>query len=466
MLEAVTNIPYPGWLNPGDNAWQLTAATLVGLLSLPAIAVLFGGLVQKKWVVNTMLMVFSGFALTVVVWVLWGYNMAFGPLAHLGSDGSFWSGLVGKPHPIVSHFAEQGQAVSGTNTLVPFHFPTSTLAYFQLAFAAITPLLFLGSILGRFKFKAWLLFVPLWITFIYCVNAALIWGGGFFAQKGAVDFAGGYVIHTAAGVTGFVAAAIVGPRLARDRNRALPHNLMMVAVGAGILWMGWNGFNGGAPYYAGTDTASAVLNTNLATAVALLTWLAFDMLFSKEHKPTFLGAINGMICGLVGITPSAGFVSGTGAIVVGFVCSGVVWVAWNYLSKVKPFSKVDDALGVVYTHGIAGAIGGLLIGLVADPGMTVYGVAGKTYDAAGSFSVGGWFYTHSFHQLWEQFITLVWIIGFTAIGSAILLYIVKFVCRGLREKDEALEVGDLALHDEEAYPRETFAERVTSLSRG
>ena len=465
MLEAVTNIAYPSWLNTGDNSWQLVAATLVGLMSLPGIAVLYGGLLQRKWVVNTMLMAFSGFSLVVLVWVLWGYNMAFGPQAHLGADGSFWSGLIGHPHPIVSHFGEQNQAVSGANTLVPFHYPTSTLAYFQLVFAAITPLLFLGSLLSRFKFKAWLLFVPLWITFVYCINAALLWGGGFFAQKGAVDYSGGYVIHLAAGVTGFVGAAIVGPRLKRDKDHALPNNLMMVAIGAGILWLGWNGFNGGDPYYAGVDAASAVLNTNIATAAALLTWLAFDMLFSKEKKPTFLGAINGMICGLVGITPSAGWVNGYGALIIGFVCSGIVWVSWNYLSKVRPFSKVDDALGVVYTHGIAGLIGGLMVGLLADPGMVQYGVAGKTYDAAGAFSVGGWFYTHSFHQLWEQFLAAVWSIGYTAVASTIILYIVKFVCRGLREKDEVLEVGDLAVHDEEAFPRETFAERVGSLSR-
>jgi ammonium transporter, Amt family len=465
VIEAVTNIPYPHWLNPGDNTWQLVSATLVGLMSLPGIAVLYGGLLQRKWVVNTMLMAFSGFAMVVLVWVLWGYNMGFGPQAHLGATGSFWSGFIGHPHPIVSHFGEQNQAVSGANTLIPFHYPTSTLAYFQLVFAAITPLLFMGSLLSRFKFKAWLLFVPLWITFIYCVNAALLWGGGFFAQKGAVDYSGGYVIHLAAGVTGFVGAAIVGPRLNRDKNHAVPNNLMMVAVGAGILWLGWNGFNGGDPYYAGVDAASAVLNTNIATAAGLLTWMGFDMVFSREKKPTFLGAINGMICGLVGITPSAGWVDGYGAVLVGLICSSIVWVSWNYLSKVRPFSKVDDALGVVYTHGIAGLLGGLLVGLLADPGMIQYGVAGKTYDAAGSFSVGGWFYTHSFHQLWEQFLAAAWIICYTGIASAILFYVVKFVCRGLREKDEVLEVGDLAMHDEEAYPRETFAERVTSLSR-
>ncbi len=463
MLEVV-NIAYPSWLNSGDNTWQLVAATLVGLMSLPGIAVLYGGLVQRKWVVNTMLMAFAGFSLVLLVWVLWGYNMGFGPQAHLGATGSFWSGLVGHPHPIVSHFGEQNQAVSGANTLIPFHFPTSTLAYFQFVFAAITPLLFLGSVLGRMKFKAWLLFVPLWITFVYTVNAALLWGGGFFAQKGAVDYSGGYVIHLAAGVTGFVAAAIIGPRLARDRAHGVPNNLMLVAVGAGILWLGWNGFNGGDPYYAGVDAASAVLNTNIATATALLTWMGMDMLFTKEKKPTFLGAINGMICGLVGITPSAGWVDGYGAILVGVICSGIVWVAWNYLSKVKPFSQVDDALGVIYTHGIAGLTGGLLVGFLADPGMIEYGVIGKNFAGTGAFSVNGLFYTGSWHQEWEQFLAAVWIITYTAIMTVILIYITKFVCRGLREKDEVLEIGDVAIHDEEVYPQETFAERVSAMA--
>jgi ammonium transporter, Amt family len=455
-----TSIAYPSWLNTGDNTWQLVAATLVGLMSLPGLAVLYGGLVQRKWVVNTMLMAFAGFSLVLLVWVLWAYDMGFGTFAHLGPAGSFWAGLVGKPHPIVSHFGEQNQAVSGANSLIPFHFPTSTLAYFQFVFAAITPLLFLGSVLGRMKFKAWLLFVPLWITFVYVVNAALLWGGGFFAQKGAVDYSGGYVIHLAAGVTGFTAAAIVGPRLPRDRHHGVPNNLMLVAVGAGILWLGWNGFNGGDPFYAGVDAASAVLNTNVATAAGLLTWMGADMVFSPQRKPTFLGAINGMICGLVGITPSAGWVDGYGAILVGVICSALVWVAWNFLPRIRPFSKVDDALGVVYTHGV----GGLLVGFLADPGMVEYGVAGKHFAGRGAVSVGGLFYTGSWHQEWEQFLAAAWIVCFTAVMSAVLLYVVKFVCRGLREERHVVEIGDLAIHDEEVYPQETFAERVSALA--
>ena len=479
MLAAVTTIPYPTWLNPGDNTWQLTSATFVGLMSLPALAVLYGGLVQRKWVVNTMLMIFSGFSAVLVVWMLWGYNLGFGPANHLfNAQGTGWfANMWGGWHPITSHFGEQNQAVSGANTLIPFHYPTATLAYFQFVFAAITPLLFCGSILGRMKFKAWLIFVPLWTTFVYTIDAKLLWGGGFLAQHGAVDYSGGYVIHLSAGISGFVAAAIVGPRLLRDRRHGVPNNLLLVAVGAGILWLGWNGFNGGDPFYAGIDAASAVLNTNVATAVGLLTWMLMDWWFTKQKKPTFLGAINGMICGLVGITPSAGWVNGYGAMIVGLVCAAVVWVAWNYLSKVKPFSHVDDALGVIYTHGIAGFLGGLLVGLLADPGMVEYGVGTLTksgqvlssthYTLLGGgngFSVDGLFYGGGWHQLWEQFLAAVWIICWSAAITALLLMIVKFICRGLREPDEVLEIGDVAIHDEEVYPQETFAERVSAMS--
>jgi Amt family ammonium transporter len=396
--------------------------------------------------------------------MLWGYNLAFGPASHFGATGSFWSNVIGHFTPLATSGSEQGQAVSGANTLIPFHFPTATLAYFQFVFAAITPILFLGALVGRLKFKAWLLIVPLWITLVYCVDAKLLWGGGFFAIKGAVDYSGGYVIHLSAGVAAFVGAAILGPRRWQDKENAFPSNLMMVAVGAGILWLGWNGFNGGDPFYAGADAAAAVLNTNVATAVGLITWVVWDMVASKQKKPTFLGAINGMICGLVAITPSAGWVNGAGAIYVGLIASTVVWFAWNFLSKCRPFSKVDDALGVVYTHGFAGLTGGLLVGIFADPGMVEYGIKGAHYKGAGSFFVDGWFYGHSFHQLWEQFIAALWIIGWTAFGTAIIFFFVKLVLGGLREDDATLAVGDLAIHDEEAFPEPTFGEPVDSPS--
>jgi Amt family ammonium transporter len=436
-------VPYPSWLSAGDNAWQLTAATLVGLMSIPAIAVLYGGLVQRRWAMNTVLMVFSTFCLTLIVWVLWAFKMGF---------GTPWIGhFLGTPGAIVGAGAEQQRAVIPllAGLMPKFRYSESSLAYFQFVFAAITPILFIGSVIGRISFKVWLLFVPLWITFAYTVNAFMLWGGGFWAGKGALDYSGGYVIHLAAGVSGFVAAAVIGPRLKRDRERAVPNNLLFVAVGAGLLWLGWNGFNGGDPYFAGADAASAVVNTNLATAIAMMTWIVMDMAFSKERKPTFLGGLNGMICGLVGITPAAGYVTGVGAIVIGLVCSSIVWVAWTYLPKyVWPFNKVDDALGVVYTHGIAGLFGGLLVGLLADPKMIEYLGIGKTSSVAGT----GLFYGHPMELAIQAGAALTIIVWDGLVTFLILRGIGLFM--KLRIPDADLEIGDVAVHGEEVYPSE------------
>src|SRR3989440_8451683 len=246
----------------------------------------------------------------------------------------------------------------------------ATLVYFQFVFAAITPILALGSVLGRVNFKAWIPYVLIWITAVYAVNAFLIWGGGYWAAHGALDYSGGYVIHLAAGVSGFVFAAVIGPRLQRDREVDAPNNLLMVMVGAGLLWLGWNGFNGGDSYYAGANASAAVVNTNLCTAVAVLVWIAWDYIF--RDKPSMIGSVNGMITGLVAITPGAGFVNGYGAIAIGVVASTIVWMAIRFLSRAPIFRKVDDTLGVVYTHGVAGLTGGLLVGVLADPHIIEY----------------------------------------------------------------------------------------------
>jgi ammonium transporter, Amt family len=494
VLAVLTQVPNPSWLNTGDNTWQIVAATFVGLMSLPALAVLYASIVQKKWAVNVVAMMFAGFSLVMIAWWLWSYKMGFGAnsfgggvkngvqtqLTGVGGWTHFIDNFVGKPGPITSPQGEQNQAISAANTVIPFHFPTASLAFFQFVFAAITPLLFMGSVLGRIKFSAWCILVPLWSTFVYSIDAFLLWGGGYFAQEGALDFSGGFVIHMSAGVSGFVAAWVLGPRLLRDRQHAIPNNLVMAAVGAGILWLGWNGFNGGDPYYAGADAAAAVVNTNLATATGVLVWIAMDAWLTKERKPTFLGGVNGMICGLVGITPCAGWVNGQGAIFIGAICAAVVWVAWNFLSKVPPFSRVDDALGVIYTHGIAGLLGGLLLGVFGDPGMIEYGcghldAAGQvvatsqsTYIAASAhctpFSVSGLLYTGSAHQLWEQFRAAIFVILWSDVITFILMKIIGFILRGARYSDETLEVGDLAIHGEEAFPEATFAERVGAMS--
>ena len=297
------------------------------------------------------------------MWVLYAFNMGFGNPWHGLSDNTLE--LLRELHRaagagVEPHSASRPRPPSRSSAGRRWHFPQSSLVYFQFVFAAITPILMLGSILGRVNFKAWLVFVPIWISGVYVVNAFLIWGGGYFAHKGAVDFSGGYVIHLTAGVAGFVAAAVIGPRLARDREIDAPNNLLMVATGAGLLWLGWNGFNGGDPYYAGADASAAVLNTNLCTAVAFLVWVLWD--YMTGRKPSLIGSVNGMIVGLVAITPSAGFVNGYGAIMIGVIASSIVYVAYNYLSRLRPFRNVDDTLGVIYTHGFAGFAGGLLVG--------------------------------------------------------------------------------------------------------
>jgi Amt family ammonium transporter len=452
-------VPYPDWLNPGDNAWQLVAATLVGLMSIPGIAVLYGGIVQKKWAVNTMLMAFTGFSLVLVVWVLWGFKLGFGQPLKLGPG--ILRAAIGIPRTILStNNQEQAVIPLLDGTMPKFRFSETTLAYFQFVFAAITPLLFLGSVIGRINFKVWLIFVPLWSTFAYSVNAFLLWGGGWWSQAGALDYSGGYVIHLAAGTTGFVAAAVIGPRLARDRERAVPNNLPMAGVGAGVLWLGWNGFNGGDPYFSGADASLAVINTNLTTAVSLLTWVLWDIFASKQRKPTFLGAINGMITGLVAITPAAGYVNTFGAMIIGVVASSLVWMSWNWLGRTRLFQKVDDTLGVFHTHGVAGLAGGLLVGVLADPKVVVYlgGAGGQ------DVTYSGWLWGHHPKQILIQAGAAATVIVWDALVTFVILKVLGLFMK-LRLPDEVLEMGDVGVHDEEAYPDEALvtSRRVDSL---
>jgi ammonium transporter, Amt family len=445
-------LPYPDWLNSGDNAWQLVAATLVGLMSIPGIAVLYGGIVQKKWAVNTMLMAFTGFSLVLVVWVLWGFKMGFGEPLKLGPG--ILQAAVGKPHTILGSSNQQQAVIPLLDGTMPkLRFSETTLAYFHFAFAAITPLLFLGSVVGRMNFKVWLIFVPLWSTFAYSVNAFLLWGGGWWAQAphAAMDYSGGYVIHLAAGTSGFVAAAVIGPRLARDRERAVPNNLPLAAIGAGILWLGWNGFNGGDMYFSGANASLAVINTNLATAVGVITWVVWDIFASKQRKPTFLGAINGMITGLVAITPAAGYVNSFGAMIIGVVASSLVWMSWNWLGRARLFKKVDDTLGVFHTHGVAGLAGGLLVGVLADPKIIVY-LGGSTGQDA---TMSGWLWGHHPKQILIQAGAAGTVIVWDAFVTFVILRVLGLFMK-LRLPDEVLETGDLGAHDEEAYPDETL----------
>ncbi len=432
----------PSWLNTGDTTWQLTAATLVGLMSVPGLVVLYGGVMQKRWSINSMMLTFAAFAVVLVVWVLWAFKMGFGH--PIGSGTGFLSTFIGQPGNVLNPSQLEGQAnIPLLHGLMPtFRFPESSLVYFQFVFAAITPILMLGSVLGRVNFKAWIPFVALWTTVVYTIDAFLIWGGGFFAAHGAIDFSGGYVIHLSAGVSGFVAAAVIGPRLQRDREIDAPNNVAMVAVGAGLLWLGWNGFNGGDPYFAANAASAAVLNTNLCTAVAFLVWVAWDYITGR--KPSLLGGVNGMITGLVAITPAAGYVNGWGAMSLGVIAATLVYFALNYLSRMRPFRNVDDTLGVIYTHGFAGLAGGLLVGIFADPGML-------TYYGKGVTGAQGLLYTGSFKLLKWQVFAGAWVIVFSSVATFILLKLVGLIVP-LRMSQENMEIGDVAEHGHEVYP--------------
>ncbi|MEY2333562.1 ammonium transporter [Acidithiobacillus ferrianus] len=416
------------WLNTGDNAWQLTAATVVGLQSVPGLVVLYAGIVKKKWAINSAFMAFYAFAAVLISWVLWAYNMGF---------GKEWFPFVGLPHPILTMQDELTQAlIPASNTTAAF--PMSTMVYFQFVFAAITLIIMAGAFLGRMSFKAWMIFVPLWLTFSYTVGAFSLWGGGFLSSLGVIDYSGGYVIHLSAGIAGFVGAAVIGPRLARDRENFQPNNVLLMLVGAGILWLGWNGFNGGDPYAASRDAGAAVLNTNIATAVSVIVWTIMDIFYFK--KPSVIGAVQGMITGLVAITPAAGVVDGWGAIAIG-ISSGIIpWLSMNLLGKTAIFRKVDDTLGVFHTHAVAGVLGGIMTGLLA----TKAGCAAFALSTPGGAIEGNW------HQVWLQLIGAAFIIALNLIVTYILLKLISLIVP-LRMSEEELLIGDDAVHGEEAY---------------
>src|SRR5213593_564495 len=272
-LDTYPTPSVPPWLDTGSNAWMLTAATLVGLMSLPGLAIFYGGLAKKRFVLNTVFMIFYAYASVLLVWLLFGYNFGFGkPGVKIGDYG-----ILGIPTPALDASFLGSQAAIGP-AQVSYNIPMPSMVFFQFVFAAITPGLFAGAVIERISFKAWMIFVPLWSLLVYSPLAYWLFAGGWLNQLGAVDFSGGYVIHLSAGITALAAALAVGPRLASDR-RIKPHNVTLVFIGAGILWLGWNGFNGGDPYGATIDAAIAVLNTELAAATSVIAWMLMDMKF-------------------------------------------------------------------------------------------------------------------------------------------------------------------------------------------
>ncbi|XP_034684011.1 ammonium transporter 3 member 1-like [Vitis riparia] len=428
----------PEWMNKGDNAWQLTAATLVGLQTVPGLIILYGGAVKKKWAVNSAFMAFYAFACVLICWVGWGYRMSFGTKLV-----PFW----GKANFALDQVYLLDPAFVGK-------FPQATMVFFQFVFAAITLVLIAGALLGRMNFYAWMLFVPLWLTFSYTFVAFSIWcPSGFLAKAGIIDYSGGYVIHLSSGVAGFTAAYWVGPRLTKDRERFPPNNILLMMAGAGLLWMGWTGFNGGDPYVVSVDASLAVLNTHVCTATSLLTWLILDI--AVFGKASIIGAVQGMITGLVCITPAAGVVQGWAAIIMGIFSGSIPWFTMMVVHKKSELlQKVDDTMAVLHTHAIAGSLGGILTGLFASPKLNrlFYG-----YDVGVDSTYVGLFYglhmgevSKGFRQIGIQLLGIVFVLVFNVIATSLICLVVQLIVP-LRMSDEDMEIGDEAAHGEEAY---------------
>ena len=398
-------------LDTGDTAWILMSSALVMLMTLPGLALFYGGMAKRKDTLNTMAMSAVAYCLASVVWVFYGYTLAFGQ--DIG-------GVIGSP----SKLFLQGVGIESLQGTIP----ELLFVMFQLTFAAITVALASGSFVERMKFSSWVLFVILWVSLVYVPVAHWVWGGGFLAKDGALDFAGGTVVHINAGIAGLVGALILGRR--KDAV-LIPSNLPLVLLGAGLLWFGWFGFNAGSALGANALASAAMLNTNVATALGALGWMFAE--WAHRGKPTLLGLASGVIAGLVAITPAAGFVNISGAIVIG-VIAGVV--CYFMVAEVKQKLGYDDALDVFGIHGIAGIIGAVLTGVFADPTINQAG-KGLLYGNPGQLIV----------QIKSVIVTIV----YSGVLTAIIFFVAKALT-GLRVNGEEEVMGlDQSQHGENAY---------------
>ncbi|MDO5824647.1 ammonium transporter [Methanobrevibacter sp.] len=397
--------------NGGDTAWVLVCTLLVLLMSIPAVAFFYGGLSKRKNVLNTIFLTFIAFSIVSIIWVVFGYQFAFGADVY---------GLIGSP----TNFFLQGIGLDDLTGTIP----TLLFVMFQCAFAGITCTIMSGALVGRMKTKAWVIFTILWICLVYVPIAHWVWGGGWLMQMGALDFAGGAVVHINSGISALAVALVLGKR----KNPSLiPHNLGYAVLGAALLWFGWMGFNGGSGLAANGLAANAIIVSNVAAAMGLIVWTVIDTL--TIGKPTVLGAISGAIAGLVGITPAAGFVDVFGALIIGAVAPIVSYFAINYL---KPKLGYDDALDAWGIHGMSGVWGAIATGIFALP--AINGAAGLIAGNA--------------NQVVIQIISVITTIAYAFTVSYILAKVLDKTMDGIRvDEDEEIGGLDSNLHKESAY---------------
>lgn len=403
-------------LNSGDTAWMLISTALVILMTIPGVALFYGGLIRRENVLNTMFLSLVTFAIVSIIWFIYGYQLIFG--TDLG-------GILGS---ITNPFFNGILEAKNISNLAPT-IPTALYAIFQMTFAAITVSLISGAIVERMKFASWLAFVPIWLTVVYIPVAHWMWGGGWLAQLGALDFAGGIVVHLTSGIAALALVLILG---ARKDTKLLPHHLGYSVIGAGLLWFGWFGFNAGSALSAGNLAVNAMIVTNTSAAVGMLAWMLMDKI--KTGKPTMLGALSGAIAGLASITPAAGYVNVTAAIIIGFVAS---ILAYNAVSWLKPRLGYDDALDVLGIHGVCGITGALAIGVFASP-------------IINSVTTGGILYGN-FYLIGVQFLAVLVVAAYSFIMTFVIAKILDKLL-GLRvEERHEIQGLDINQHEESGY---------------
>jgi Amt family ammonium transporter len=407
-------------MDKGDVAWMMVSSLLVLFMVLPGLALFYGGLVRTKNMLSVLMQCTMITAMVMVVWVVYGYSFAFG-----GSTSPFWGGF-GKL--FLSGVTAESMAATFSDGYV---IPEYVFIAFQMTFAAITPALIVGAFAERIRFGSLMLFVLLWVTFVYFPVAHMVWdGAGLIYNMGALDFAGGTVVHINAGIAALVGSFVIGKRVGYGKDNMTPHSLTLTMVGASMLWVGWFGFNAGSNLEANGGAALAMINTFTATAGAILAWAVIEGL--ARGKASMLGAVSGMIAGLVAVTPAAGSIGPVGAIVLGAVASAVCYV---FVTLVKPALGYDDSLDVFGIHGIGGIIGAVGTGILTAPGLG--GTGGEDFSIAA--------------QTWTQIQAVLITIAWCGIVSYVIYKLVDMTM-GLRVKEEEEREGlDLSSHGERAY---------------
>ncbi len=396
-------------LDTGDTAWMLTSTALVLMMTIPGLGLFYAGMVRKKNVLATVMQSFAITCLVTVLWMIVGYSMAFTEGSMNAYIGSF------------SKLFLAGVGATTTNSLAAT-IPETVFIMFQMTFAIITPALIAGAFAERMKFSAMMWFMGLWLIFVYCPIAHWVWGGGFLGSAGVLDFAGGTVVHINAGIAGLMCAIILGKRKGYGTVAMAPHNLTWSFIGASLLWVGWFGFNAGSAVASNALAGAAMINTQVATAAAALAWMFAEWIIAK--KPSLLGIVSGAVAGLVAITPASGFVNPTGALIIGIVAGVGCYIAAVHVKKALGYDDSLDAFGV---HGVGGIIGALLTGVFADVSVNELGKDASVMT-----------------QVYGIAVTIV----YTAIATAIILYIVKAIV-GLRPTEQGEEEGlDITLHGE------------------